>query len=61
MGNFVDDDHALLTGIVLGMLLKAGLPVYMSVDEHQDYAPVLHLRLDMGDPEPLDVLIEVKP
>ena len=61
MGNFASDQQALRTGFVLGALAKAGIPAYPETDDDGDYIPAIHVRIDVGDPEPIDVVLEVRP
>lgn len=58
--NFENDDHALVTGMLIGLLMKAGIPAYPVVDDKGDYLPRLRLRLDVGHARPVDVELEVK-
>jgi hypothetical protein len=60
MGNFVDNDHALVTGFVVGTLMRAGISAYPVVDNNGDYIPVIRMRLDVGDTQPRDVILEVR-
>jgi hypothetical protein len=59
--NFQSDFHALKCGMVIGALMKAGIPAYPETDDNGDYTNIIHMRLDMGDPQPVDVDIEVLP
>ena len=60
MANFVNDDHALVTGMLLGLLLKSGIPAYPGMDEDGNYTSVIRIRLDIGHAKPVDVELEVK-
>ena len=59
--NFDDYDHALKVGMVIGALMKAGIMAYPETDEDGDYTAVVSMRIDMGDPQPIDVQIKVLP
>ena len=60
MTNFANFDHALVTGMMLGVLMKAGIPAYPIADDRGDYMPVLRLRLDIGHARPVDIELEVR-
>jgi hypothetical protein len=61
VGNFANDDHALMTGFLIGALQRAGIPAYPTMDDAGNYIPTVRLRLDVGHPKPVDLEIEVKP
>jgi hypothetical protein len=60
MAHFLNDDHALVTGMFLGMLMKVGIPAYPLMDDEGNYMPTIRMRLDIGHSKPVDVLVEVK-
>ena len=62
MGYFLDDQHALRTGFLLGTLMKAGIEVSPDVDGDGNYTDELTVRLpdDDGLP-PVTIRIKVLP
>ena len=58
MTNFKDSEHAFLTGLLSGQLIKAGFVVMPQLDDEDNYTPFIAVRVD--DDVALDVLIEVK-
>lgn len=60
MSHFASDDHALVTGVLAGLLIKSGIPAYPQMDEEGNYTPVIHIRLDVGHARPIDVELEVR-
>ena len=61
MENFDGFDHALKAGMVIGALMKAGIMAYPDVDDEGNYLDTISMRIDMGDPQPVDVRIKVLP
>jgi hypothetical protein len=59
--NFIDDDHALTTGVVLGLLSKAGIPAYMVMDDDGNYTPQIRIQIDVGHDQLISLTIEVHP
>ena len=59
--NFDSDFHALKAGMVIGALMKAGIMAYPDVDADGEYTDTISMRIDMGDPQPVDVRIKVLP
>lgn len=47
-GNFASDGHALVSGMVLGDLLKHGVEVTPVWDDDDDYTPVIEINVDLG-------------
>jgi hypothetical protein len=60
MANFADDDHALMTGMLAGLMLKSGIPAVVERDDQGDYVPRIRIRLDVGHARPMDLVVEVK-
>jgi hypothetical protein len=60
MANFQDDDHALMTGMLAGLMMKGGLPAVVERDDQGDYLPRIRIRLDVGHARPMDLVVEVK-
>jgi hypothetical protein len=62
-GYFASDDHALLTGFVIGAMMKAGITVRPETDENGNFLPKLTIQLpaleELG--APIDVCIRVLP
>ena len=56
--HFTDDQHALLTGMLIGQLIKAGFVVMPQLDDEDNFTPFIAIRIDPD--VVLDVLIEVK-
>lgn len=48
--NFQDDTHALRTGMLMGMLLKAGITVVPETDDEGNYTDRLIITLDASLP-----------
>lgn len=45
MSYFVDDQHAWLSGLLLGYLLKMGVEADPSTDEHENYCPDINILI----------------
>ena len=60
MANFQDDDHALMTGMLAGLLMKSGIPAVVERDDAGDYLPRIRIRMDIGHARPMDVVMEIK-
>ncbi len=45
MNHFVDDQHAYLSGLLLGHLFKMGVEVDASTDEHENYCPDINILI----------------
>ena len=58
--NFVNEDQAVVTGMMVGLLMKSGIPAYPAVDDEGNYLPRIRLRLDIGHARPMDVELEVR-
>lgn len=58
--NFANDDHALVTGILIGLLMKSGIPATPVRDERGDYIPRIRVRIDTGHSRLVDVELEVR-
>jgi hypothetical protein len=59
---FADDDHALVTGYVMGTLAKAGIEFNMVRDALGNYKPFMELVIpDPLELEPIRVTIQVMP
>ena len=65
MGNFEHDDQAMMTGLLVGLLMKHGIDVRPEVDPEGNYTPVLFVKIDMGEnlgkPMWVDVAVAVLP
>jgi len=59
--NFIDFDHALKAGMIIGILMKAGISAYNGLDDDGEYTDVIYLRVNTGDPEPTEVALRVLP
>ena len=59
--HFQDDDHALRTGMLLGLLMKSGIPAYPEMDDDGNYTPRIQITAAIGPNEPVRVTIEVLP
>lgn len=60
--HFQDELHALKTGMFIGMLMKAGIPVDIDTDDEGNYRQPLRIRYTFpGDIEPIEFQVEVKP
>lgn len=57
--HFEDDEHAIVTGYLLGMLMKAGITAYPTTNEDGSAAPIIRLSVDLGHSQPMDVELEV--
>lgn len=45
MNHFVDDQHAYLSGLLLGHLFKMGVEADASTDEHENYCPDINILI----------------
>lgn len=61
MSNFANEDHAMLTGVVLGTLLKSGISALPVWDNEGFHTPCIRILIEAGHLEPLEVLIEIRP
>ena len=48
MGNFADEQHALVAGVLWGTLVKAGIRAVPELDDEDNYLPILVIRLPEG-------------
>jgi hypothetical protein len=59
--HFQDDEHALKTGMFIGVMMKAGIPAAPVTDEDGNYTSRIQIRLAIGPHEPVNVEVEVMP
>ena len=59
--HFQDDDHALRTGMLLGFLMRAGIPAYPEMDDDGNYTSRIQITAAIGPNEPVRIAIEVLP
>jgi hypothetical protein len=57
----VDQNHALLCGMVWGAFMKAGIPAFPVVDDDGDYTSDIQVNLSDVLGEPLQVTVTVQP
>jgi hypothetical protein len=57
----VDQNHALLTGMVWGAFMKAGIPAFPVLDSDGDYTSDIQVNLSEVVGEPLQVTVTVRP
>ena len=60
MANFTNDDHALVTGMLAGLMMKGGIPCVVERDDQGDYLPRIRVRMDVGHARPMDVVMIVQ-
>lgn len=61
MANFQDWDHALMTGMLAGLMVKGGIPCIVERDDNGDYVPRIRVRMDVGHARPMDLVVTVQP
>jgi hypothetical protein len=63
MENFEHDQQALLTGMLIGLLMRHGIPHQVEVNDAGYYTPVILITLDEGGEglAPLQVPVMVLP